>query len=79
VPAALPRMLLVHDIDALGPIVQPWRDHLCTVAVGLGVDDPALAWFPRRCAPGSMQAPEFPRRHDGVPMLASVCPPRSVL
>lgn len=64
---ALPRMacLLPADPTALA------RLPLSSLAVA-GPPPPVLA--PRICAPGRLQTPEFPRRHDGVDMLDGVRP-----
>lgn len=64
---ALPRMacLLPADPAALA------RLPLSSLAVA-GPPPPVLA--PRVCAPGRLQTPEFPRRHDGVDMLDGVRP-----
>ena len=67
--------LLVGLVSAAAGLLAPWRPWLSSIAV-----DPALAarWtattalFPRQCAPGQLQRPRFPRRHDGRPMLGSI-------
>ncbi len=83
-PVALPRFATVHpvpDAAALRDALAPWRGHLST----LGTDDllrprreggawlELYGWFPRVDTLGRMQRPPFPRRHDGQPMLGSVC------
>ncbi len=77
-PAAVPGMLVLHSVPspaAAAGLLAPWRPWLSSIAV-----DPALAarWpattarLPRPCAPGQLQRPRFPRRHDGRPMLGSI-------
>lgn len=85
-PVALPRMVTVHpvaDAAAFTRALAPWQDHLSA----LSTDDPrrpwqpgggwlqSHAWFTRIDAPGHLQRPPFPRRHDGVPMLGAVLGP----
>lgn len=81
-PEALPRVAVVHaapSLEAVADALAPYRAHLSTLGADLvsreGEDPrgPAwLGWFPRVCPLGAMQAPPFPRRHDGRPMLGSI-------
>lgn len=82
VPEALPRLATIHPIAtaaALAELLAPWRPHLSTLGTDLDAqtrEDPGtsalLSGFSRVCVLGTMQAPPFPRRHDGRPMLASI-------
>jgi hypothetical protein len=63
-PVALPRMAVIHPVQDLA-VLEPYRRWLSSCAT----DDPSCATaFPRVCAPGQLQVPAFPRRHDGLPM-----------
>ena len=73
VPMALPRMINVHaieDAEAFDLFFQPWRQWLSTCGTDLPNHKPA--GFHRVCALGWMQAPPFPRNHDGRPMLSGL-------
>lgn len=77
-PASLPRMAVVHPVGEAGPdeILAPWRGRLSSLATEkIGLDLPLFKWFPRICIPGTLQRPDFPRLHDGRPMLGSVVEP----
>jgi len=80
-PATLPRLAMVHPIedeDELHRVLSPWRDQLSTLAAAdadVSMLQRVRNWFPRVCMPGEMQAPPFPRWHDGQPMLASLMRP----
>ncbi len=67
-PAALPRMLPLHPLDL--DVVE--GVPLSSAAATAGLLDLAAALAPRVCAPGQLQAPAFPRLHDGVDMLGCV-------
>ena len=72
-PMALPRMVNVHTIEdasAFDLFFQPWRQWLSTCGTDLPNHRPA--GFHRVCALGWMQAPSFPRNHDGRPMLSGL-------
>jgi len=81
-PLALPRLLTIHPVDdsaAFREVLRPWRSALstlCTDDYQWPGGDPAMLetqqWFPRICYPGTMQSPRFPRRHDGVDMIATL-------
>ena len=72
-PMSLPRMVNVHPIEspqAFDLFFQPWRQWLSTCGTDLPNHKPA--GFHRVCALGWMQAPPFPRNHDGRPMLSGL-------
>jgi len=72
-PSALPRMVEVHpveDADSFEVFFHPWRRWLSTC--GTDLPDHHPVGFHRACALGWMQAPPFPRNHDGRPMLSGL-------
>ena len=72
-PSALPRMVEVHPIESMDSFevfFQPWRRWLSTC--GTDVPGHLPAGFHRVCSLGWMQAPPFPRNHDGRPMLSGL-------
>ena len=72
-PSALPRMVEIHSIESMDSFevfFQPWRRWLSTC--GTDVPGHSPAGFHRVCALGWMQAPPFPRNHDGRPMLSGL-------
>lgn len=77
-PAALPRMCAVHPLD-LSALDLSALDGvpLSSLAVqgAPTLHAAAAALAPRICAPGALQAPPFPRRHDGVDMMGCVLRP----
>lgn len=78
-PTPLPGMIVLHGVrdgDHARALLAPWLPWLSSLAL-----DPALrsgGWTAlaaaahRSCAPGTLQVPPFPRRHDGRPMLGSI-------
>jgi hypothetical protein len=72
-PSALPRMVTIHPVQdaaefqALMAQQKPWLSTC-------GTDSPTLVGenFHRICALGWMQAPPFPRNHDGRAMLSGL-------
>jgi hypothetical protein len=72
-PTTLPRMVTVHGVTdgaEFQSIMAPWKRWLSTC----GTDAPDLVGtdFHRISALGWMQAPPFPRNHDGRPMLCGL-------
>lgn len=67
VPAALPRLAAIHPVDA-GDLAA--LDGLPLSSLARQGDWPAAA--PRLVAPGELQRPRIPRKHDGVDMLEGV-------
>ncbi len=71
--AALPGYLPVHALDgleALGPLLAPWRPWLAACATDLDDAGPMLAaGFERVCRPGTLQTPPLLRPHGGRAML----------
>jgi hypothetical protein len=72
-PSALPRMATIHpiaDATEFQALMTPWTPWLSTC----GTDSPSLVGdgFHRICALGWMQAPPFPRNHDGRAMLCGL-------
>ena len=72
-PSALPRMATIHpvaDVTEFQTLMTQWAPWLSTC----GTDAPTLVGddFPRICALGWMQAPPFPRNHDGRTMLGGL-------
>jgi hypothetical protein len=73
VPAALPRMITIHSVqnaEKFDTILSPWRRWLSTCGTDLPGHHPQ--GFHRVCPLGWMQAPPFPRNHDGRPMLTGL-------
>jgi len=73
VPVALPRMITIHTVqstDELDARLAPWRRWLSTCGTDTEGHQPAS--FHRVCPLGWMQAPPFPRNHDGRVMLAGL-------
>lgn len=72
--ASLPRFLVVHPVErgALPALLRGLP--LSTLATDL--EDPhalSALGFTRVCRPGFMQRPPFPRPHDGVDVLHTLC------
>jgi hypothetical protein len=72
-PSALPRMVTIHPVEdatEFQSLMSHWRPWLSTC----GTDAPTLVGkgFHRVCALGWMQAPPFPRNHDGRAMLSGL-------
>ena len=73
VPSALPRMITIHAVQGasdMDTVLAPWRPWLSTC--GTDKVDHQPAGFYRICPLGWMQAPPFPRNHDGRVMLAGL-------
>ena len=70
-PAALPRLATIHPLVPSALAGLPWSSLASSPAHAALATDLA----PRRCAPGTLQTPPFPRRHDGVDMLACTLRP----
>lgn len=70
-PAALPRMAIVHAAPDLSPLDGLPLSSLA-VAGAPSLQAQALDRAPRVVAPGMLQRPAFPRRHDGVDMLGCI-------
>ena len=74
-PFALPRMAVIHPVegpDEVAIALAPWRAWLSSCATNLQPERATSLGVLRVCAPGSLQIPAFPRRHDGRPMLGSL-------
>jgi len=72
-PSALPRMINIHGVEdttQFDTILAPWRRWLSTC--GTDVPEHQPQGFHRICPLGWMQAPPFPRNHDGRPMLTGL-------
>ena len=70
---ALPRLVEIHAVESVESFevfFQPWRRWLSTCGTDIPGHHPA--GFHRVCALGWMQAPPFPRNHDGRPMLSGL-------
>ena len=69
-PSSLPRIACVYSIQSMEEALQilnPWKSHLSSLSSSS--DDQRLQdLFPRIVSLGRLQAPEFPRLHDGEPM-----------
>ncbi|MCB9780321.1 MAG: hypothetical protein H6742_17280 [Alphaproteobacteria bacterium] len=74
VPAALPRMAVVHPVEgdpaSAGLLLSSLP--LSSIAATDAFREAAARLAPRVTAPGRLQQPDFPRRHDGVEMLGCV-------
>jgi hypothetical protein len=72
-PVAMPRMISIHSVqnaEEFDSFLAPWRRWLSTC--GTDVEGHTPHGFHRICPLGWMQAPPFPRNHDGRPMLAGL-------
>ncbi len=73
VPVSLPRMISIHAVsnrEQIDAVLAPWRRWLSTY--GTDVLDHQPPGFHRICPLGWMQAPPFPRNHDGRVMLGGL-------
>jgi hypothetical protein len=74
-PMSLPRMGTIHpiqDVHSLRQILAPWTPWLSTL--GTDTEGVTIDGIHRVCPLGWMQAPPFPRDHDGRPMLSGLQP-----
>ncbi len=71
--AVLPGYLPVHPVaglEALRPLLEPWRPWLAACATDLDEPQPLLeAGFERVCRPGMLQRPPLLRTHGGMELL----------
>lgn len=76
--AALPRMAVVHPVEGPDDLAPLWDLPLSGLAVqgAQALAEPSHRHPALRiCAPGTLQTPPFPRRHEGVDMLGCVLRP----
>ncbi len=72
-PSSLPRIASVYPItstDDAVRILEPWKNQLSSLSTSF-YDERLREIFPRMVRLGKIQAPTFPRKHDGISMWLS--------